>query len=211
MGEPTFNYKEVFRFTRELLNDKAWLQARLNLRIETLHPVFTTMCPKGVDLEKIIIIWTLIKNNDFNGQAGLQLSINSTDETQRKVMFKNMAISLEELSKICSKLPKSLGRKYCLNFALADDYIVDAVKLRQLFDVDNFMVKITPIHNNNACRKNNIKTELGYTEYTPYKKVEEELIKAGFDVLIFVHSFDEENGCVTCGNALLAGSKLNLI
>lgn len=49
-----------------------------------------------------------------------------------------------------------------------------------------------------------------YTSYLPYKKPEEDLKQAGFDVLVFVPSFDEENGLVTCGNAILGGSKLKL-
>ena len=31
---------------------------------------------------------------------------------------------------------------------------------------------------------------------------------AGFDVLVFVPSIDEEDGLVTCGNAILGGSTL---
>ena len=72
------------------------------------------------------------------------------------------------------------------------------------------MVKITPIHNNNACHENNIKTDGGYDSFVPYKKAEEDLKNAGFDVLIFVPSLDEEQGLVTCGNLILGGSKIEL-
>ena len=37
---------------------------------------------------------------------------------------------------------------------------------------------------------------------------EEDLKKEGFDVLVFVPSIDEEDGLVTCGNAVLGGSTL---
>ena len=80
--------------------------------------------------------------------------------------------------------------------------------MASLFDPAKFMAKITPIHNNNACRENKIQTIGGYDSYLPYKKPEEALKSAGFDVLVFVPSMDEEDGCVTCGNAVLGGSSL---
>ena len=70
------------------------------------------------------------------------------------------------------------------------------------------MVKITPIHNNNACARNDIMTQLGYESFHPYRKPHDDLVRAGFDVLVFVPSFDEEDGLVTCGNAVLGGSTL---
>ena len=36
------------------------------------------------------------------------------------------------------------------------------------------------------------------------------LVAEGFDVLVFVPSMDEEDGLVTCGNAVLGGSTLKL-
>ena len=68
------------------------------------------------------------------------------------------------------------------------------------------MVKITPLHMTHSCEENNIKTSDGYTSFVPYQKAEDDLINAGFDVLIFVPSSDEDGGRITCGNAILSGS-----
>jgi len=68
--------------------------------------------------------------------------------------------------------------------------------------------KITPIHNNTACRENSIETIGGYDSWKPYQQPEEDLKAAGFDVLVFVPSIDEEDGLVTCGNVILGGSNL---
>lgn len=210
MGEPIFN-KQVFDFAVYLRTEgKKWLQS-IGLRTEVIHPVLTTSLPKNFKmLETKLLDWCQIKNVVYNGQAGLQLSINSTCDNQRNNMFQNMSISLDEISNICSRLPEPVGRKYCLNFAYASEFIIDAKKLSRLFDKNKFMVKITPIHNNEACRAKNIVTLNGYSSYEPYRQVEEPLLEEGFDVLVFVPSFDEENGCVTCGNAILAGSEIKL-
>lgn len=209
MGDPIFN-NDVFEFSEFLYKSKGGrLKDDTGLSIEVIHPVLTTSSPKALkDLGQRIKRWTDIKNKLYNGQAGLQLSINSTDDKQRETMFNGMACSLEEISDICRSLDRPIGRKYCLNFAYSTDYIIDAERVRKLFDPEYFMCKITPIHNNTACMENGIKTIGGYDTYLPYLKPEVSLKAAGFDVLVFVPSIDEEDGLVTCGNAITGGSKL---
>ena len=210
MGEPIFN-ENVFEFSRWLYANKHQIKNDTNLRIEVIHPVLTTSLPrKFKHLKERILEWCEIKNNVYNGQAGLQFSINSTSEEQRDKMFGEMQLKLSDLSKICEDMPAPKSRKYCLNFAYASDFELDANIISSLFDKDKFMCKITPIHNNNSCRKNGIETINGYDSYHPYKEVEENLKESGFDVLVFVPSMDEEDGLVTCGNAILGGSTLNV-
>lgn len=206
MGEPIFN-SAVFDFSRHLIKSKRKLYNDTGIRVEVIHPVLTTSLPRAYKpLEKKILEWCDIKNDLYNGQAGLQFSINSTNEDQRKQMFSGMSLTLEELSAISIKMPIPISRKYCLNFAFSSDFEIDANKIKRLFDPEKFMIKITPIHNNNACRENGIETVDGYSTFVPYSKAEQDLINAGFDVLVFVPSIDEETSLVTCGNAVLGGS-----
>lgn len=208
MGDPIFN-KHVFEFSEWIYKNKNQIKHDTGLSIEVIHPVLTTSLPRAFkSLEKRILQWCDIKNNLYNGQAGLQFSINSTDEEQRTEMFQDMQLYLEDLAVIGEKMPDPISRKYCLNFAYSTDFIIDAEKIRKLFDPDKFMMKITPIHNNNACKEHGIETVGGYDSWQPYQKPEQDLKDAGFDVLVFVPSLDEEDGLVTCGNAVLGGSKL---
>jgi 23S rRNA (adenine2503-C2)-methyltransferase len=208
MGDPIFN-SNVFAFARWCYANKKAIYADTGLRIETIHPVLTTSLPrKFKQLEARIMEWCEIKNEVYNGQAGLQFSINSTCEDQRNDMFAGLSLTLQEFSQIAARMPEPVSRKYCLNFAYSTDYEIDAQRVRALFDPNKFMCKITPIHNNNACIENDIKTVGGYEHFTPYAKPEQDLRDAGFDVLVFVPSIDEEDGLVTCGNAILGGSTL---
>ena len=207
MGEPIFN-TDVFDLTYWIGTHKKEIQKELGLRIEVIHPVLSTSLPKKLKpLRKRIMDWCFLKNDIFNGQAGLQFSVNSTNDMQRSEMFRDMQLHLTDLSKIAKDMPDPLSRKYCLNFAYSTDFEIDAKKLSQLFDPDKFMCKITPIHNNNACKKNQIETINGYNSWQPYQQPERDLKAAGFDVLIFVPSIDEEDGLVTCGNVVLGGGK----
>lgn len=209
MGEPAYNAENIFDFCEWMYKNKMEIFRDTNVMIDVLHPVFTTSCPSNVDLKWILIEWCYeIKNGLYNGCAGLQLSINSTNEQQRQEMFNNRVVTLEELSEICKMLPYPIGRKYCLNFAYATGYETDGEKLAKLFDPDKFMVKITPIHNNVSCKENNIETIDGYHSYAPYRDAEKSFKDAGFDVLVFIPSMDEEDSLITCGNALLSGSTI---
>ena len=202
MGEPSWN-PNVLSVTKDLHKI-----IRPYIGNSLIHPVFTTMCPNNnKNLFKMLNEWTVdIKNDLFRGDAGLQLSINSTSDYQRNDMFTGSASSLKEISNIVKDLPEPKGRKYSLNFALADDYEVDAKILRKLFDPRKCIVKITPLHITHSCEENHIKTTDGYSSFVPYQKAESDLINAGFDVLIFIPSSDEDEGRITCGNAILSGT-----
>ena len=203
MGEPTWN-QDVLQCARDIRK-----AIRPYIGRSLVHPVVSTMLPKNnKNLIPFLQDWIDIKNYDYRGDAGLQFSINSTDDEQRDYLFSGNSLSLKEISEIGRLLPDPVGRKYALNFALADDTIIDAEKLAELFSPHKFMVKITPLHKTDACEDNDLKTSGGYDYFTPYKDKEQALIKAGFDVIVFVPSYDEDNGLITCGNAILSGSRI---
>lgn len=200
MGEPTFNM-EVLEFAKNNLRDivKKYINAK------TIHPVISTMLPKNnPKLEEFILKWCNIKNINYTGEAGLQFSINSTDNNQRDFQFNNMSLSLEEISKLSKKLPKPIGRKYTLNFAVTKDTIIDAKRLSDLFDKEYFIVKITPIHETKTAVENGYDVTTSYDDYDVYRQFEQPLLKEGWDVIVFVPSKEEDSDRITCGNALIS-------
>lgn len=199
MGEPTFN-RDVLNFTHDLRG-----LVRQYIYAETVHPVVSTMMPRSNKyLEDFLSDWCFIKNDIYGGEAGLQLSINSTDEAQREAQFGGMSRSLREISEIAEWFPLPHGRKYTLNFAVTENTILDAKELSRLFDKDQFIVKITPIHKTSAAVKNGFNVTTEYTDYNVYKKFEQPLLEEGWDVIVFVPSEEEDSDRITCGNALIA-------
>lgn len=200
MGEPTFN-NNVLSFTEFKLKQIV----NTHIAAKTIHPVVSTMLPKSnKHLVEFIHEWCRIKNEVYNGEAGLQFSINSTDEEQRREQFNGMSLSLADISELAADLPTPVGRKYTLNFAVTADTILDADELSRLFDKDKFIVKITPIHKTNAAVKNGFGITTEYTDYDVYRKFEQPLIEAGWDVIVFVPSEEEDSDRITCGNALIS-------
>ncbi|SCY29758.1 Fe-S-oxidoreductase [Ruminococcus sp. YE282] len=203
MGEPTFN-KNVLAFAESYLKPLVGEY----IKADTIHPVVSTMLPKNnPKLFDFITEWCYIKNNVYNGEAGLQFSINSTDEAQRKTQFGNKSLALVQISEFARTLPMPKGRKYTLNFAVTAQTILDAKELSRLFDKDKFIVKITPIHETNSAIKNGFDVATSYTDYDVYRKFEQPLLDEGWDVIVFVPSKEEDSDRITCGNALIANEQ----
>lgn len=203
MGEPSLNADNVLHFLEYDLKTIV----NLEMKADVIHPVFTTMCPKGLGsfrLQTILDDFCRIKNEVYDGEAGLQLSINSTDEKQRKELFRGRSMSLEDIASIARNLPKPKGRKYTLNFPVTDKTILDPKELSRLFDKDKFIVKITPIHETNEANENGINTPEGYYKYDVYRQFEQPLLDEGWEVIVFIPSKEEDEDRITCGNALLS-------
>lgn len=202
MGEPTFNPK-VLDFTsshlRQLVSE--FIDAK------TIHPVISTMLPKvNNNLECYIQTWCTIKNVCYDGEAGLQFSINSTSDEQRSWQFNDRSLTLAKIAALAEKLPIPIGRKYTLNFAVTKDTILDAKVLSSLFDKNKFIVKITPIHETTSAVTNGFDKTTTYTDYNVYRKFEDPLVAEGWDVIVFVPSAEEDADRITCGNALIANN-----
>ena len=196
MGEPTWN--------PNVLDATKWAKEHIDAEYR-IHPVVSTMMPRKNEwLRTFIHTWMRIKNRLLAGEAGLQLSINSTNEDERKRMFNGNACTFPEITNIMRGIVPR-GRKITLNFAVAD-YEIDPKVLLQYFNPDDYLVKLTPMHKTDEALSNGIKTEGDYTTMYPYQKYEDDLKNAGYDVLVFIASEYEDMGRITCGNAVLAGT-----
>lgn len=193
MGEPTWN--------PYVLDATKWFKTHIDPEYK-IHPVVSTMMPnKNIWLKTFIHNWMRMKNRLLQGEAGLQLSINSTCEEERGKMFNGNACSLGQISKIMEGIIPS-GRKITLNFAIAD-YIIDPDILLKYFSPMNYIIKLTPMHKTATALENGIETIGDYTTFHPYKEIERKLLKAGYDVLVFIASKEEDESLITCGNCIL--------
>lgn len=206
MGEPTFNLDVPGFVASDLRN-----LVRKYIKAQTIHPVISTMLPrKNAYLKEFVQTWCAIKNELYGGEAGLQFSINSTDDAQREDQFSGMSLPLKEISDLANELPMPVGRKYTLNFAVTAKTILDPMRLSELFDKDKFIVKITPIHETNSAVRNGFDVTTSYTDYDVYRKFENPLVGEGWDVIVFVPSMEEDSDRITCGNALISNRKYSM-
>lgn len=197
MGEPTFN--------PHVLDHAKWMKDHIDPEFN-VHPVLTTMMPRKNEwLKTMLHAWVRIKNRVYHGNAGLQLSINSTNEDERRRIFSGNALTLDE----CARMMEGavpVGRKFVLNFPVCD-WEIDAQVLRSYFDPERFLVKLTPMHQTATAQRFGHETHGDYVNPDSYKATAQRLRDVGFDVLVFIASRDEDHGMITCGNAVLASQK----
>jgi 23S rRNA (adenine2503-C2)-methyltransferase len=195
MGEPTWN--------PAVLDCTKWLKTHIDPEYR-IHPVVSTMMPARNEwLKTFVHTWMRMKNRLLGGEAGLQLSINSTSDVERLGMFAGNACTLEQIARIMEGVIPS-GRKITLNFAIAG-YEVSGDVLLKYFDPDYYICKLTPMHKTRTATERGCATQGDYTSYQPYSEVESDLKRAGYDVLVFIASKEEDESRITCGNAVLAG------
>ena len=203
MGEPSFN-KQVIGAARDIaimFQDK-----NSDVYFDEYHPVVSTMMPRtNAHLEEFLQEW--VKTGfEYGGEDGfgLQFSINTLDVGDRNEMFRGQSLTLAEIGVIIDKLPMPKKRKYTLNFAVTSKSNLDPEIMDSFFDKRKCIVKITPIHETVEA------TDNGYeiiTDFDVYEKFEKPLVDAGWDVIVFVPSKEEDEDKITCGNSLIALNK----
>lgn len=200
MGEPTFNMDNI-------ISASYYLKEHFDRDGFKFHPVVSTVMPYNFNTTAANIRrWILFKNVDMNGDAGLQLSINTTNDEQRRE-WSPCSMSLRQMAYAMQNC-KPVGRKFTLNFAVTDNCEICPSKLLTYFSPDDYIIKLTPMHKTKSAIENGLKTDGDYTTYTPYSEHEKRLRDAGYDVLVFIASKEEDESRITCGNAILSDGVL---
>lgn len=200
MGEPTLNPNVITsaKYIAQIFSDE-----ESDIVFDEYHPVVSTMMPiANPHLEEFLHKW-VNTGFEYGGEDGfgLQFSINTLNEDDRNEMFRHRSRSLEEIGAIIDNLPAPKNRKYTLNFAVTSKSNLDPVLMDKYFDKNKCIVKITPIHETVEA------TDNGYeivTDFDVYEKFEQPLVDAGWDVIVFVPSVEEDADRITCGNSLIA-------
>jgi 23S rRNA (adenine2503-C2)-methyltransferase len=92
------------------------------------------------------------------------------------------------------------GKKITLNFALSTESILDPVILKQHFDPDIFLIKLTPINPTFSAKKNKIKSSIRSQEgLTGHPHILQSLQDAGYEVIISIGELEENLIGSNCG------------
>lgn len=199
MGEPVLN-PHVLEFIESGLREHI---AR-KVDADIVYPSISTMMPKNQNLAPYLKEFCRIKNDVYDGNASLQISINTTDEALRKKLFRNLSMSLEKIAEIAGTLPIPKGRKYALGFAVTKDSVIDAALIDRLFDKEKFLITLTPIHQTFNAIDNGFTVTTEYNSFEVFERFEKEFTALGWDVMTFLDSREEDDDALTCGNLLLS-------
>ena len=208
MGEPTFN-SNVLVFAHYISIIFKNKDIKNIIDADIINPVVSTMMPKyNKRLREFLAKWLFIKNKIYNGSAGLQISMNLTDDQERNKIFSNNSLSIEEISNLMNDLLNKnglIGRRIALNFAVTKGVDINPKILVPLFDPKYYITKITPYHLTQSTKDSGILKEINMKENIDYMYLLEERFKnEGYDCIVNIPSKEEEESRLTCGNALLS-------
>jgi 23S rRNA (adenine2503-C2)-methyltransferase len=198
MGEPSHNLDNVLGAIRELPH----LSYRMDRNFKWL-PCFNSILPKsvmgGYTAYDVIDRVIEMKEKYYGGYLHFQLSINSTEENMRKILFGGAnVLELENIIGYINK-QKITNRTVTLNFIVMEDVKIDVDYLKKIgVNGNKFNVKLIPLNETTRGVDNSLKTYANYTNYDKLQDLGNTFNKEGIPTVIDAIAKCEEAG-LCCG------------
>jgi len=190
MGEPALN--------RSVLDVLKTLPSRY--RAPGLLPALSTIAPAG--RESFFEELYSIKESFYRGRFQLQFSVHSTSESERDRLIPASKWKLRDISRYGEFFHRKGDRKITLNFALASGSEVDTAAMRDLFDPEKFMVKVTPVNPTRKAKENGVESVLGPGQEC---RAINRLREAGFETILSIGELEENAIGSNCGQFIGSG------
>ncbi len=185
MGEPSFNQSVL-----EVLEN---LPKRYNAL--GIMPCISTIAPNstGSFFNELLEI----KQSLYPMFFQLQFSIHTTDVDVRKKLIPISCWDFSQIAEYGQKFYQAGGRKITLNFALSDDNPVDSNLLKNTFNPDVFLVKLTPLNPTYSAQERGLKSR--FTNEDGIRELADELREKGFETLVSIGELEENAIGSNCG------------
>jgi len=189
MGEPSFN-PSVLEVLKEIPS---------RYDAPGFYPSLSTIAPKGAEIffEQLIEI----KDEYYKDRFQFQFSIHSTDPKQRKWLIPVKTWSFEKMAEFGKKFHKDSAQKVTLNFAVADNSIIEPNILVKYFNPNEFLIKMTPVNPTFMSTSNNYNSS--YKELDNFKELIEKFDIAGYEVILSIGDLDENKIGSNCGQHVM--------
>jgi 23S rRNA (adenine2503-C2)-methyltransferase len=188
MGEPSMNSNVLEALSKlpEIYNAPGLL------------PSLSTVAPKSsLDFfEKLIEI----KDKYYsNGRFQLQFSIHTTDFEKRDELIPIKKWSFEEISEYGKRFHKKGDKKLTLNFAAAKGYSVNPEIVRQYFDPNIFLIKLTPLNPTVKVEESRLESVIDPFNSASSEKLINDFNEQGFEVILSIGEVEENKIGSNCG------------
>ncbi|KPJ68109.1 MAG: radical SAM protein [Coxiella sp. DG_40] len=188
MGEPAFNLSVI-----DVLN-----QLPIVYNAPGLIPSLSTVAP--CSCEEFFSALLDIKNKYYaNGKFQLQFSIHTTDIKLRDEIIPVKKWSFAEIAEYGRYFYVNGDRKITLNFALAKDSPLEPEVLKEYFDPNLFLVKITPVNPTLSSVKNNLQSYFIEGVSDDNLNIVEKLKALGYEVIVSIGELEENKIGSNCG------------
>ncbi|MBE0518195.1 MAG: radical SAM protein [Thermoplasmata archaeon] len=192
MGEPSMN-PAVLDAMRSL--PKIYDAPGLNVSLSTIAPA-TPGARKFFD--------NLIEVKDRyydGGRFQLQFSIHTTDVKKRDILIPTPKWSFGEIAAYGKRFSTAGNgdRKVTLNFAPTEGYPVDASVIREHFNPELFLIKLTPLNPTIQSKEQSLKASIDPFDSRTSERLLKMFRDEGFDVLLSIGELEENRIGSNCG------------
>ena len=186
MGEPSFNHA-VLDVLEELPDHFKW---------KTFIPSLSTIAPIGTN--RFFDRLGEIKHRLYPESFQLQFSLHSTSVKQRDEWLPVKKWSFSQIAEYGKHFYQPEGKKITLNFAVAENSIIEAKELRKHFSPDIFLVKLTPVNPTYKADANKIRSGID-GDGDRSRDLIRSLSDEGFEVVLSIGEMEENRIGSNCG------------
>jgi len=188
MGEPALNTSVI----------EALYELNRRYKVPELIPSLSTVAP--LSCESFFNDLLLLKKDIYDKSFQLQFSLHSSDEEERDEIIPVRKWNFDQMADYAREFFTIGGKKITLNFAYSGVNIVEPELIREKFNPEIFVIKITPVNPTVTAISNNLASIEPITAQTL------ELIntfrKVGFEVIHSVGELEENMIGSNCGQYL---------
>lgn len=196
MGEPTFNMAVL-----DVINEFEWYW-----QAPGFMPSISTIAPNGS--EKFLDELVKLKNQKFrHGKFQLQFSIHTTDKKKRDLMMPVKKWSFQKMAEYGKKFFGEGDRKISLSFAPSAENEIDIDKLKNIFDPEIFIIKLTPLNETESVIKNQFTPLISNENNALAAELAAKFENFGYEAIISFNNNEEIKIGSTCGQNLFFTEK----
>ena len=136
-----------------------------------------------------------------DGRFQLQFSIHTTDMVGRDDLMPVKKWSFDEISAYGERFahPETGDKKVTLNFAPIEGYPVDASVIREHFDPQKFLIKLTPLNPTVRSNEETLKSAINPDDSNTSDHLVEAFRDQGYDVVLSIGELEENRIGSNCG------------
>jgi 23S rRNA (adenine2503-C2)-methyltransferase len=134
-----------------------------------------------------------------DGRFQLQFSVHSTDADARRRLIPARTMSLLEMARAGEAFRSPGDKKVTLNFCLIEGVPIDPAAVREAFDPEHFLVKLTPLNPTASSRRWGLVSVVGPGTEARADGIVAAFRAEGFETLLSIGRFEENQIGSNCG------------
>ncbi len=144
-----------------------------------------------------------VKDDHYaDGHFQLQFSIHSTDTDVRSRLCPIKTLSFDEMAEIGRSFRTNGDKRVTLNFCLIEGIPIDPAVVRRHFDPEHFLIKLTPLNPTVRAEEAGLVSLIEKDREEAAKVTVEAFREQGFDVLLSIGEYEENQIGSNCGQYL---------